>query len=70
MGDLHSKAIESTSFVVDIQEYGKLVRTYSDSNLDRFKEVSESIILSHLKKNCNQNSGKEHKNITINIYTY
>lgn len=61
--------IESTSFVLVISEYGKVVRQYNDKDYDRFMKVSRSMIDDHVAHSVNQNRG-EVKNATFHIYTY
>ncbi len=57
------------SFVLEIKEYGKIVRTYNDIDYDRFKKVSNGLINDHLTNNIKQGE-KEVKNTQFHIYTY
>ena len=66
---MDEKRIEPKCLHMNIQEYGKIVRQYSDTDKSRFDEIALSIVSEHLKKYSRQKED-EVKNITINIYTY
>lgn len=55
--------------VLEIQEYGKVVRVYNDLDYDRFMKVSQELIANHLNTFSKQKAD-EIKNITIRLYTY
>ncbi len=55
-------------FVLEISEYGNLVRKYEDKDKDRFLEKTKQIINEHIDKFSRQNVS-EVKNIKIHIYT-
>lgn len=60
-------------FVLEISEYGKVVRKMEDSNHKRFMEETERIMLNHLRNHCRQagdNREDEVKNINFHIYTF
>ena len=64
--------IEKSGFILDISEYGKVVRQYHDINHERFMKVSSEMIAEHLKDSCLQKTGTniEVKNTNFHIYTY
>ena len=60
-----------TKFVLEISEYGKLMRKVEDSNHKRFMEDAERTIMDHLRNHSRQMNGKDNevKNIQIHLYT-
>jgi thiaminase len=62
-------AIETSGLILQISEYGILVRQYHDTDYTRFMEESKRIIDQHLSKYAKQKV-EEVKNIKIHIYTY
>ena len=56
-------------FVLEISEYGKVVRKMEDSDHKRFMEEAERIMVAHLRNHCRQ-TGDEVKNATFHIYTF
>ena len=66
------ETIEQRGFILQITEYGKVVRQYHDNDYERFSKVTKEIINEHLDRYSKQsgiNSVSEYKNIQINIYT-
>lgn len=61
--------INTTGLHFHIEEYGKIVRQYSDTNLDSFMKTSRSILDEHLQYKSKQ-APNEVKNITIRFYTF
>ncbi len=61
--------IETTSFMIEVIEYGKMVRQYNDVNYDRFMRVVQDMVKDHMSKDILQGND-EVKNVQINIYTY
>lgn len=55
--------------VLEIQEYGEVIRSYRDLDYDRFMKVSQELIANHLN-NFSKQRAEEIKNITIRLYTY
>lgn len=55
-------------FKLEIQEYGKTVRTYSDSDRAKFLAEVARMMDDHLKNRSAQ-SGNEVKNITFHVFT-
>lgn len=66
------KEIQPLSFNMTISEYGKPVRHYSDTDLNRFRQKTKEMINDHIDK-CSLQSARledQIKNITIQVYTF
>jgi hypothetical protein len=62
-------------FVLEIFEYGNLVRKMEDSDYKRFMAEVERIMIDHLKNSCRQQDTtgsreEEVKNVQFHIHTF
>ena len=60
--------IDERGFIIEISEYGKVVRQYHDTDRKRFSEMARSIINDHLDYSSRQGDD-EVKNINFHIFT-
>lgn len=59
----------NNGFTLSIQEYGKEVRKYSDTDKARFLKQAKEVIINHLETCVNQGRD-EVKNTAFHIFTY
>jgi len=59
-----------SKMIMSISEYGKEVRSYSDTEYSRFIDNCKALITNHLENRSKQKEWPEEaKNINIHIYT-
>ena len=57
--------IEERGYIITISEYGKIVRQYHDTNIDRFMRVATEMVSEHMSR-----SYKEDALQNTNIHYY
>ena len=64
MKKIKLETIETRGFILEISEFGDVVRQYHDTNQERFNEVSKKMISDHL------NTYKMNGAINTNFHIY